>query len=78
MTIEQFISDAEELTDYLRDRFKQHKIFLAGHSWGTTIGLSLAARSPAKFYSYIGFSQIVSWTENDKLSVEWLKKEAKR
>lgn len=78
MNIEQFVSDAEELTDYLRNRFKQNKIFLASHSWGSTVGLSLAARSPDKFYSYTGFSQIVSWTENDKLALEWIKQEAKR
>ncbi|MHA7965357.1 alpha/beta fold hydrolase [Paenibacillus sp. CAU 1782] len=76
LTVGQFISDAEELTDYLRQRFKQTKIFLAGHSWGSTIGLSLAVRSPHKFYSYTGFSQLVSWTENDRLSLEWLKQEA--
>lgn len=78
MNIEQFISDAEELTDYLCNRFNQNKIFLASHSWGSTIGLSLAARVPHKFYSYTGFSQIVSWTENDKLALEWIKQEAKR
>ncbi|MFS0820514.1 alpha/beta fold hydrolase [Bacillus sp. 1P02SD] len=78
MTIEQFISDANELTDYLRDRFKQEKIFLAAHSWGTTIGLNLVSMYPEKFYSYIGFSQIISWTENDRLALKWLKEEAKR
>ncbi|MDR4888021.1 alpha/beta hydrolase [Fredinandcohnia sp. QZ13] len=78
MTIEQFISDANELTDYLRDRFKQDKIFLAAHSWGTTIGLNLVSLYPEKFYSYIGFSQIISWTENDRLALKWLKEEAKR
>ncbi|MEH7235062.1 alpha/beta hydrolase [Bacillus sp. JJ1562] len=78
MTIEQFISDANELTDYLRERFKQDKIFLAAHSWGTTIGLNLASMYSEKFYSYIGFSQIISWTENDRLALNWLKKEAKR
>lgn len=78
MDIEQFIADAGELTDYLRRRFQQNKIFLAGHSWGTTIGLSLAARSPEKYYAYTGFSQMVSWTENDRLSLAWLKNEAKR
>ncbi len=78
MNIEQYIADAGELTDYLRRRFRQNKIFLAGHSWGTTIGLSLAARFPEKFYAYTGFSQMVSWTENDRLSLAWLKNEAKR
>ncbi len=78
MTIEQFISDANELVDYLRDRFKQEKIFLAEHSWGTTIGLNLASRYPEKFNSYVGISRIISWTENDGFALRWLKEEAKR
>lgn len=78
MTIKQFVSDANELTDYLRNRFNQEKLFLAGHSWGSTISLTLVSTYPEKFHSYVGLSQIVSWTENDRLALEWLKKEAKR
>jgi pimeloyl-ACP methyl ester carboxylesterase len=78
MNIGQFISDAKDLTDYLRDRFNQEKIFLAGHSWGSTISLKLAATYPEKFYSYVGLSQIISWTENDRLALGWIKEEAKR
>lgn len=54
MTLNQFISDANELIDLLRERFCQQKIFLAGHSWGTLLGLSLVHQYPEKFYSYIG------------------------
>jgi pimeloyl-ACP methyl ester carboxylesterase len=78
MTISQFVSDANELTDYLRQRFNQEKIFLSGHSWGSTISLELAATYPEKYYSYVGLSQIISWTENDKLALKWIKEEAKR
>ena len=78
MNIDQFIADANELTDYLRNRFKQPKLFLAAHSWGTTISLELASRYPEKFYSYVGLSQIVSWTENDKRALSWIKEEARR
>ncbi len=78
LNFSQFVSDANELTDYLRQRFNQEKIFLSGHSWGSTISLQLAANYPEKFYSYVGLSQIVSWTENDKLALNWIKEEAKR
>jgi pimeloyl-ACP methyl ester carboxylesterase len=78
MNVNQFIADANELIDYLRDRFSQEKIFLAGHSWGTLLGLSLVQRFPEKFYSYVGISQIVSWSKNDELVLDWAKKEAVR
>lgn len=78
MTFEQLVSDAADLTDYLRETFQQNKIFLAAHSFGTLIGMYLVKRHPDKFHSYVGISQIISWTENDREGLEWAKKEAKR
>jgi len=78
MTIDQFVADTLELTDYLRKRFDQEKIFIAGHSWGSIIGLKAVSEYPSKFFSYIGISQIVSWTENDRLGLDWTIQEAFR
>lgn len=78
MNIEQFVSDTIELTDYLRETFEQEKIFLAGHSWGSIIGLMAADKHPEKYYSYVGLSQIVNWTENDRLGLFWAKEEARK
>ena len=50
MTLERFIEDAHELTDYLKDRFDQEKIFLLGHSWGTQFGILTVQRYPADYY----------------------------
>jgi pimeloyl-ACP methyl ester carboxylesterase len=72
MNLNQFISDANEVTDYLLQRFNQPKLHLLAHSWGTVIGLSLASQYPEKFYSYTAFSQITNWVENDKLCYQWL------
>lgn len=78
MNVSQFVSDTIELTDYLRSRFNKEKIFLAGHSWGSILGLTAISQQPCKYYSYIGISQIVNWTENDRLGLDWAKEEAKR
>lgn len=78
MNIRQFVNDAKALTDYLKNRFNQRKIHLAGHSWGTIIGLYLACQYPEDYYSYTGFSQIVNWVENDKLSYKWLLEQAQK
>ncbi|GFN33567.1 alpha/beta hydrolase [Paenibacillus curdlanolyticus] len=75
--LKQFIQDAKEVTDYLMDRFQQSKIHLAAHSWGTIIALNLANQFPERYYSYTGFSQIVNWVENDKLSYMWLLEQAR-
>ncbi len=36
MTVDQFVSDATQLTNYLRNRF--HRIYVVGASWGTHSG----------------------------------------
>jgi pimeloyl-ACP methyl ester carboxylesterase len=76
MSFEQFLQDANEMVDYLKSEFKVEKVHLAAHSFGTLIGIYLVNRHPNKFYSYTGLSQIINWTENDKLSYEQIKKEA--
>ncbi|WP_042458815.1 alpha/beta hydrolase [Neobacillus dielmonensis] len=76
MSFEQFLQDANEMVDYLKSEFKVEKVHLAAHSFGTLIGIYLVNRYPNKFYSYTGLSQIINWTENDKLSYEQIKKEA--
>ncbi|MBB6452056.1 pimeloyl-ACP methyl ester carboxylesterase [Salirhabdus euzebyi] len=77
MNFDQLTSDANELIDQLIKRFDQEKIFLAAHSAGTIIGLNLVKKYPEKIISYVGLSQIISWTENDKLCYQWMLEEAK-
>lgn len=48
MTVEQLISDALEVTNYLRKRFGQEKIYLMGHSWGTFLGIQAALSKRAE------------------------------
>jgi pimeloyl-ACP methyl ester carboxylesterase len=76
MNVEQFVSDANELTDLLRCRFGTDKIFLAGVSWVSIIGIQLADRYPEKFHAYIGIAQIVNWVQSDKIAYDWLLKRA--
>jgi len=78
MRVERFISDCNELIDILCKRFHQEKLFIAGHSWGTVIGLSIASRFPEKLYGYFGISQLLNWAENDRLCYEWVKIKAEK
>jgi pimeloyl-ACP methyl ester carboxylesterase len=65
LTLEQMVSDTLELTNYLRVRFHQDKIFLVGNSWGTILGTLAAQRHPELFYAYVGTGQMVSLRETD-------------
>ncbi|MCB9036458.1 MAG: alpha/beta hydrolase [Lewinellaceae bacterium] len=53
LTLEQMISDTKEVTNYLRKRLGQDKIYLMAHSGGTFIGMHVAARAPELYHAYI-------------------------
>jgi len=71
-TLEQHKSDALELVNWLRERFDQDRIYLLGHSWGTRIGIELAAEHPELFHAWIGVSQVVDHGRATEIAREWL------
>lgn len=77
MTLEQFISDTLELTNYLRHRFGKEKIYLMGHSGGTFIGIQAAARAPELYHAYIGVAQMVNQLESERLAYEYMLRQFK-
>jgi pimeloyl-ACP methyl ester carboxylesterase len=58
MTLDQLIADTIAVTNHLRDRFGQDKIYLLGHSWGSYLGIQVAAAAPDLFHAYIGMGQV--------------------
>ena len=72
MTTEQFIADTIEVTNYLRERFGQEKIYLMAHSGGTFIGIQAAARAPALYHAYIGVAQQSDQLKSEQLAYEYM------
>lgn len=70
LTVERFVSDAHALTQLLRARFHQDKIYVLGLSWGTILGTKLVQQYPDLFYAYVGTGQMVNTTENDRLGYQ--------
>jgi pimeloyl-ACP methyl ester carboxylesterase len=71
MNVEQFISDAHELSVLLCQRFNQRKIYLVGHSWGSALGALTVERYPELYYAYVGIGQVVNMREGERISYEW-------
>lgn len=65
LTLGQTIADTIEVTNYLRDRFDENKIYLVGNSWGTTLGVLAAQQHPELFHAFVGTGQMVSQRETD-------------
>jgi pimeloyl-ACP methyl ester carboxylesterase len=72
MTVEQFISDTLEVTNYLRNRFSKDKIYLMGHSGGTFFGIQAVARAPELYHAYIGVAQMSHQLESERLAYEYM------
>ena len=70
LTVEQMVADTIELTQYLRERFDQDKIYLVGNSWGTILGVLAAQQHPELYYAYVGTGQMVSPRETDIMFYE--------
>ena len=68
MTVDQLVQDCRELVEDLCVRFDQPKIYLAGHSWGTQLGLLMVQRYPELFHAYIGIAQVVNVRRAESIS----------
>jgi pimeloyl-ACP methyl ester carboxylesterase len=70
LTLAQMVADTIEVTHYLQDRFDQEKIYLAGNSWGTILGVLAVQQHPELFHAYVGTGQMVSPRETDIMFYE--------
>lgn len=78
MTINQFVSDLDELVTHMQQRFGKQKVVLAGHSWGTSFGVAYAQTHPENVAAFVGVSQVVNATAGERLSYHFTLEEAKR
>ena len=70
LTPQRFIEDAYALTQLLRQRFDEDKIYVYGTSWTSILGVWLVQRYPELYHAYLGNAQMVNTTENDLLGYE--------
>jgi proline iminopeptidase len=66
ITTERAVADAIELTNYLRNRFDEHKIYLFGESGGSVIGVLAVQQHPELYHAWIGSGQMVNVRETDR------------
>jgi pimeloyl-ACP methyl ester carboxylesterase len=79
LTPERYVQDGYALTQYLRERFDEDKIYVFGESWGTIPGIWLMQQHPDLYHAFISTGQMVDAVENDtriyyhaiELAEEW-------
>ncbi len=67
LTVNTYIEDGYALTKYLSEEFGQEKILLLGESWGSALGIFLAAEHPELYHAVIGTGQMVAFLETEIL-----------
>jgi pimeloyl-ACP methyl ester carboxylesterase len=78
MTVEQFISDLDELVDTVCRRCGKNKVTIFGHSWGSAFGTLYASRFPDKVAAYVGCGQMGNSIESEIATYAFALAEAER
>jgi pimeloyl-ACP methyl ester carboxylesterase len=78
LTTEQLVADTVELTNVLRARFHQDRIYLVGHSWGTYLGMLVIARHPELYHAYVGIGQLARSSPIAGIQDEYIRQAARR
>jgi pimeloyl-ACP methyl ester carboxylesterase len=68
MTVERFVADLDELVERCLARFGKRRVALAGHSWGSALGVLYAQRRPAKVAVYVGVGQVADMAASEAAS----------
>src|SRR6056297_2004917 len=78
MVLNQYVSDINELVNYLKEKYNKDKIYLLGHSWGTIIGTKAVQKYPEQFHAYIGAAQMVDINATDQYIYDFMLKTAEK
>ena len=76
MTVAQFVRDLGEVVELVKAHFRQDKVILLAHSWGTILGTLYAHRHPENVAMYVGVGQIANMPEGERLSYDFARSEA--
>ena len=77
LNLRQIIKDGDQLTKWLKEKFNQEKIYIAGYSWGSLVGVNMVKDNPENYKAYIGIAQIVNMNKGIEITQNWLRREAK-
>lgn len=59
LNIQTFVDDIHAIILHPLEQFKQEKVYLLGHSWGSVLGITFIQQYPELVHTYIGCGQVV-------------------
>lgn len=76
LTIAIMLNDLKSVVEFLRNRYHQDKIYIAGHSWGAYLGLRFSFMHPEYVKYYIGTGQGISSFTDEIYKYNFVKEQA--
>lgn len=70
ITVDTYVEDGYELTNYLCEAFGQEKIYLLGESWGSALGIFLIDKAPERYHALIGTGQMVAFLQTEVMDYQ--------
>lgn len=77
MTPDRFVADGLDVTEYLCRRFGTERIVLVGHSWGSELGMRMAAERPSRFAAFVGVGQVAREAGRKALQEAFIRRRAR-
>ena len=76
LTLSQFQRDTQEIIGHLLRKFRREKLYLAGHSWGTSLGFHIARTHPEWLYAFIAIGPMINQLESERLALAFMREKA--
>ena len=76
LTIDIILNDLKSVVEFLKNRYNQDKIYIAGHSWGAYLGLRFSFMHPEYVKYYIGTGQGISSFADEIYKYKFIKEQA--
>ena len=73
LTLRRTLDDTYEITRWLRREFHQRRIYIAGHSWGSMVGMLAIKEHPEYYRAFIGIGQMAADSAKERaVQRQWL------
>ncbi|MCL2587947.1 MAG: alpha/beta hydrolase [Oscillospiraceae bacterium] len=73
LSMDILLEDLKQTIQYVKEKYQTHRIFLVGHSCGSTLGTQYIIRYPTDVCGYIGYGQEVAFAPQHRSWYEHLK-----
>ena len=68
--VDQMLEDLHGIVKHLQQKYREEKIVILGHSWGSLLGSLYVLQHPENVLVYIGIGQVISIMENERTAYQ--------